>query len=560
MCSELVARVESLEKAENVPCMDDYGDHHSSMLTSQDLLLIDLLRWFVNSTIGDASRSKVVRVRATGFQEEEKEKKKVVVVGSGWAGLGAARHLCKQGFDVKVIEDNEGCGSGDDVCIQGFWHPYQNIFGLVDEIGIKPFKHWMKSAQYSEEGLEVEFPVYKDLPQLPSPLGPLVYTQFPRLALVDRLTLLPLMAAVIDFDNTDAAWRKYDAITARELFRMYGCSEKLYRGVLHPLLQVGLFAPPEQCSAAAALSLLNFLLTHQNDFDVVWCRGKVKDQIFQPWMDTMKSEGCEFLEGKGEINFLLDEEKGCITGVACGEEMYSADAFILAVSISSLQSIIRTSAALRTRDEFLRVLNLAGVDALSVKLAFDRKVALPNACNACSGFDDSFGWTFFDLNVLQDEHKAATTQIIQTDFYNASQLLLLRDDLLVSKFTTYLSNLVKGFESATVIEYEIRRYPRALSHFFPGSYNNMMRGSTSFPNLFMAGDWIINRHGSWSQEKSYVSGLEAANRVVDYLEEGSFAKIIPVEDAEQHIQALRGLNRSLNELVAQTPLAGFFLQ
>ncbi|KAK4844539.1 hypothetical protein QYF36_021421 [Acer negundo] len=27
---------------------------------------------------------------------EEKEKKKIVIVGSGWAGLGAAHHLCKQ--------------------------------------------------------------------------------------------------------------------------------------------------------------------------------------------------------------------------------------------------------------------------------------------------------------------------------------------------------------------------------------------------------------------------------------------------------------------------------
>ena len=32
-----------------------------------------------------------------------------------------------------------------------------------------------------------------------------------------------------------------------------------------------------------------------------------------------------------------------------------------------------------------------------------------------------------------------------------------------------------------------------------GSYKYVMRGSTSFPNLFMAGDWIITRHGSWSQ-------------------------------------------------------------
>jgi hypothetical protein len=63
-----------------------------------------------------------------------------------------------------------------------------------------------------------------------------------------------------------------------------------------------------------------------------------------------------------------------------------------------------------------------------------------------------------------------------------------------------------------------------------------------------------------SQEKSYVTGLEAANRVVDYLEEGSFAKIIPLEEEEPHIQVLRSLSRRFNEFRDQVPLSNFFLQ
>lgn len=57
-----------------------------------------------------------------------------------------------------------------------------------------------------------------------------------------------------------------------------------------------------------------------------------------------------------------------------------------------------------------------------------------------------------------------------------------------------------------------------------------------------------------------MTGLEAANRAVDYLEEGSFAKIIPVEEDEPHIQALRSLNRSFKEITAQLPLSSYFLQ
>lgn len=62
------------------------------------------------------------------------------------------------------------------------------------------------------------------------------------------------------------------------------------------------------------------------------------------------------------------------------------------------------------------------------------------------------------------------------------------------------------------------------------------------------------------QEKSFVTGLEAANRLVDYLDEGTFARIIPVEEDEPHIQALRSLNRNLNEIIAQLPWSNYFIQ
>ncbi|KAJ0076674.1 hypothetical protein Patl1_35996 [Pistacia atlantica] len=188
------------------------------------------------------------------------------------------------------------------------------------------------------------------------------------------------------------------------------------------------------------------------------------------------------------------------------------------------------------------------------------QVIIPNASNACSGFGESFAWTFFDLNQIHDEHKDGPVTVLQADFYHANELLPLEDEDVLAKVMPYLSKCIKGFDTATVTNKEIRRSPKSLTHFFPGSYKYMMRGATSFPNLFMAGDWITTRHGSWSQEKSYVTGLEAANRVVDYLEDGSFARIIPVDEDEPHIEALRSLNRRIKEISSQLPLCSYFLQ
>ncbi|MGB5770994.1 MAG: amine oxidase, partial [Crocosphaera sp.] len=67
-------------------------------------------------------------------------------------------------------------------------------------------------------------------------------------------------------------------------------------------------------------------------------------------------------------------------------------------------------------------------------------------------------------------------------------------------------------------------------------------------NLYLSGDWVITHHGSWSQEKAYVTGLEAANLVIEQLG-GNPATIIPVEPDEPHIQSGRIINQNFRKIV-----------
>ncbi|KAH8971179.1 hypothetical protein BDL97_02G129400 [Sphagnum fallax] len=504
-------------------------------------------------------------------KQQKNKNKKVVVVGAGWAGLGAAHHLTKQGYEVTLLEAGAqpgglvagwktASGRSVEVGIHGFWYPYQNIFSLVDELGLQPFTTWTRSAQYSPNGLEVESPIFQALPQLPSPLGTFVYTQFKLLPLVDRLTALPLMYAVIDFDNSDTAWQDYDARTARELFREFGCSDRVYQDAFNPMLLVGLFAPGELCSAAACLGMLYyFILAHQPDFDVVWCRGTVGEMIFKPWVASMRGGGCQFLSGKRVTDLVLNEVTGAVTGVHCGEEEFQTDAVVFSVGITAMQRIVANSKVLKTREEFVNTANLGAVDILAVRLWLDRKVHIPMPSNACFGFDSTTGWTFFDLNSLHDEYRDEPGTVVEADFYHANQFLPLSDDQIVKKVKEYLVTCINGFRDAEVVDQAVVRFPKAVTHFFPGSYRYMMQGTTSFPNVFMAGDWIVNRHGSWSQEKAYVTGLEAANRVVDHFQEGKRAHIIPVDPDESHVQELRRINKAAKGLLKQLPFAEFFM-
>lgn len=498
----------------------------------------------------------------------ESQTPKVVVVGAGWAGLGATYHLAKQGYDVTLLEAGPypgglvagwktAGGRSVEAGIHGFWYPYKNIFSLVRELGISPFTPWTRSSQYSPAGLEVESPIFQDLPQLPTPLGTFLYTQFKRLPLVDRLSALPLLYAVVDFDNSDEAWRRYDPVTARELFKDFGVSGRLYRDSFEPMLLVGLFAPGEQCSAAAALGMLYyFILAHQPDFDVVWCRGTVGEMIFRPWVERIEATGGKLFTHR-RVSDLIVDSTNRVTGVVCGDEVFEADAVIFAVGINGMQKIVSGSRSLH-RKEFQDVMNLGAVDVLATRLWFDRKIPIPRPSNACFGFNATTGWTFFDLNALHDEYRNEPGTVIEADFYHANQFLTLSDEEIVPLVQRDLATCIPAFAEAKVIDSSVIRLPRAVTHFFPGTYQYMLPAVTSFENVFMSGDWIVNRHGSWSQEKAYVTGLEAANLVISRFGRGSQAVILPVEADEPHIQVARAINQTVRGL-GKTLLPDFWL-
>lgn len=485
--------------------------------------------------------------------------KRVVVVGAGWAGLGATDYLAKQGYQVTLLEAGSypgglvagwktSAGRSVEAGIHGFWYPYRNIFSLINELGISPFTSWTRSSQYSPAGLEVESPIFQDLPQLPTPLGTFLYTQFKRLPLVDRLSALPLLYAIIDFDNSDEAWRRYDFITARELFKDFGVSARLYHESFEPMLLVGLFAPGEQCSAAAAIGMLYyFILAHQPDFDVVWCRGTVGEQIFRPWVERIEKSGAKVLANR-RVSDLIVDGNNQVTGVVCNDEVFDADAVVFAVGITGMKKILSNSPSLQKRDEFRNLSNLGAIDVLATRLWFDRKIYIKRPSNACFGFDRTTGWTFFDLNALHDEYRHEPGTVVEADFYHANQFLSLEDDEIIPIVHRYLANCVPEFRQAKVIDSSVIRLPQAVSHFAPGSYRYMLPGKTSFKNVFMSGDWIVNRHGSWSQEKAYVTGLEAANLVISYFGEGAPANILPVEADEAHIQLARTVNKTARQI------------
>lgn len=288
--------------------------------------------------------------------------KHAVVVGGGWGGFGAAYALLKAGVKVTVLDASEtpgGLSSGwrtpggrsVEAGIKGFWYQYSNINALVDALGIEdPFTDWTRSSFWAPDGLQVQSPIFQHEPRLPTPLGSFLYTSpyFTKLPIWDRLTALPLIGPLLEVDSSQEAYRHYDQVSALELFQKKGVSSRLLREFLEPMLLVTLFAPASQLSAAAALAALYyFVLAHQPDFDVRWCKGPVVERLFKPLVKEIEAMGGQILGGRRvqqiQTNGKLQGARLIVSSKSGQQKVIEGDAVVFAVGVKAMQAITAAS-------------------------------------------------------------------------------------------------------------------------------------------------------------------------------------------------------------------------
>lgn len=489
-------------------------------------------------------------------------KEHVVIIGAGWGGLSAAHSLSKNdNIRVTVVDASPRVGGlvrdgftsitgkrPAEAGQHGFWDNYHNIFNLlqneISSINIDDvLTGYAEQGQYSPAGLEAVWPVYRNQsPVLPTGLAQALYTKFTKLSPLDRASAAPLVLAFSEFDDSPEAWAKYDNVSFRDLCTKLGVSRKCYDEAFEPMILTGLFAPGAECSAAAALGMAYFfVLKSQNSFDVRWCRGNVGDTIFDKWVQEMESRGVIFQTSTRVTGFETNGDK--ITSIQCksGEEekILKADTVVFAVGAAALNGIVRNSPELAQHAEFRRFANLRGTGVLATRLYLDRTIDTPYSANACWGFDRGVGMTFFDITKLQDNVDAPGS-VIEVDYYHAATLLVMSDDDIVSKAKNDLDVMLGEISTAAeVVDAAVVRLPSAVNWYYPGSYADMPdMKSEVFSNTFFVGDIVRSRHGSWSQEKAYVTGMEAANSILGRPVD---TDVIPLSKDEPHVAFGRSL-------------------
>ena len=567
---------------------------------------------------------------------ETAKAKKYIVVGGGWGGWGAAKALCESGIDnidvtmIDALPDPTGktpylspTGKPVEAGTRGFWKDYPNINELCNQLGLDEndvFTPFTNSSFYSPDGLEATAPVFSEttvdnilggfpivgdaltnilkeqsgsdeFPQLPSPLGQVLATvpYFERLPIADRASMVGLLLATIDCLGGDEETKlKYDRMSAHDLFIRFKLSERLVSDFIKPTLLVGLFKPPEELSALVVMELLYYYaLAHQDSFDVRWIKnGTVSDSLILPLAESLMDEkndsplkvlgGCRVKEisldegedGKLHANKIsyLNTKSGEV------EEIDNIDGVVLALGCQGMQSVVSSSPDLARLPEFSKAASLKGIDVISCRLYFDRKVKTRSPANVFSRFEElrGAGGTFFMLDQFQEESlaelwgkdkdvdTASLGSVVACDFYNAGGVMSLADDDIVKILTDdLLSSAVPAFADAKLVDSWVGKYAGVVSWFSPGSY--ALRpplegaGNNVLPNVKCAGDWVKmgeREHGAKGlcQERAYVSGFEAANSLMkDTASSENFMKqqVLAVRDDEMQFKLGVEVNRKV---------------
>ncbi|KAK3280565.1 hypothetical protein CYMTET_11610 [Cymbomonas tetramitiformis] len=119
-------------------------------------------------------------------------------------------------------------------------------------------------------------------------------------------------------------------------------------------------------------------------------------------------------------------------------------------------------------------------------------------------------------------------------------------------------------QGAKVVDSYVQRYAGAVTWFSPGSYNSRPPLQTSISNLVCAGDWVRmgdREHGAKGlcQERAYVSGLEAANALLENtIGTGKNSRphpVIAIREDEMQVQLGREINKNIMDALQPLGLA-----
>lgn len=485
----------------------------------------------------------------------------ILVLGAGVAGLTAAVHLAERGLPVRVLEADSLYAGGrlwggvpgglhaapygqttitlgghtqtfqPEHGIHGLWWNYQNLRTTLERFGVAPGitpareQAWIHAegerVQWSEVGRLIGYA------SLPSPLNYLELFGSHRflamLGLRDWLALpwvwrsLLLCIALNPFE-------KLIPLEGQALEDFFtGWSPRL-RAMFIGLARSGLASTPEQISLAAFIAAMRFYTVLRRDsLRFVYFTGDPGAELINPLVERIQERGGEVHLGHEAISLTpgpAAKERGAgaetwevRVQTRNGLRTFFAQHVIVATDAPAARRLLSESPHLAERAATFTWPE--GLPNATVRVWFDR---LPRDGPEGGIFTGHFSVdNFFWLERFQHDYaewsRRTGGSVVEVHLYRTAGFFQQPDAVILA---LALHDLYRAWPELRghVIHSVLQRNAAAHTRLTIDRVERWLGVETPWPNLWACGDWV---RGPWPAlfiERAAVSGIEAANRVL----------------------------------------------
>jgi hydroxysqualene dehydroxylase len=430
--------------------------------------------------------------------------KKTVIVGGGVAGLAAAIRLTSAGFPVTLFEQASRLGgrtysfrerntgdiidNGQHLLLSCYTQTleYLRVIGAENLIATEPelelsFAH----AAWGTSRVRVPRSIHPRAALISGLAG------YSFLSFTDRMKLLKAGHTLYSLGDTEIA--RYAGKTVEDLLVSLHQSERCKKCFWYPLAVAIMNEYPARASAEVFLRTMKIAIFGQEGpATIVTPLRGLSDVFIKPAEKYIIGNGGEIVPRKRATGLIVNNNRIGRVRFADGAS-FDGDAFILTGQPVHVTSLIE-SAGLTLPDR------IDYVPIITCTIWFDTKADLP----ARTGMiDTEFHWVFrkeegYLSLVMSGAREHASTR--------TEELL----DLALRELRSCFPQL----REATVTHYKVIKEKRATVSITPGMQSTRPDIGTSYPNLFLAGDWTQTQLPA-TIEGAIISGFRAADRVMN---------------------------------------------
>ncbi|MEA5419120.1 15-cis-phytoene desaturase [Spirulina sp. CCNP1310] len=445
----------------------------------------------------------------------------VAIAGAGLAGLTCAKYLVDAGHTPIVLERRDVLGGlvaawqdadGDwyETGLHVFFGAYPNMLQLFAELGIEDRLQWKEHTlifnQPEKPGTYSRF----DVPDLPAPINVILSI----LRNNDMLTweqkfrfAWGLWPAILRGQDYVEAMDQY---TLLEWLERQGVDEKVNSDIFIAASKALTFINPDEVSATVPLTALNRFLQERYGSKVAFLDGSPTERLCQPLVDYITAHGGEVHLNRALQEIALNEDQTVKGFVMRDGEVITADAYVSALSVDPLKTLIPQP--WRAMPFFEKLSHLEGVPVINIHLWFDRKLTdidqllfsrsellsvYADMSNTCRGYRS-------DRSMLELVLAPAADWISQPDEAILTATLAELQKLFPQDFS--------GDNPAQLLKSKVVKTPRSVYKAVSGSQAHRPTQTTPIANFYLAGSYTWQEFLG-SMEGAVLSGKLAAGAI-----------------------------------------------